>query len=217
MLLNAVERKIMVSIRKFTTAIFTAAVASFSFLVLQQNVHSQVLAQNSTQNYAGFAAEDEDKYFQPINRLNIFETVYTGECPGIELASQKIAFISDNTPTAPNRRVIITNVTNKEKSLDSLPYTDREYDQDQVSEDIKTTLGYEHKNKRFVVSEGQNKFKYEIVQIEEENDREFEKVIETGYFLATVEKLTEYREKNSYQQPQYDKDGEITGYTKVCS
>ena len=160
--------------------------------------------------------EDEDKYFQPTNRLKVVETIYTGECSGTEIKGQKVVFISDNLPTAPDRRVIITNITNAEKNLASQPFTDREYEQDLLSEDIEISLGYEHDNGKFIVSEGENQFEYEIVQIEREGEQEYETVLDTGSFNATVDKLTEYEERNGYPVAEKDKDGKIIGYRTQC-
>jgi hypothetical protein len=131
-----------------------------------------------------------------INSFVIPEIIYTGECPGTKLESQEAMFFSNTTSTAPNRRVIITNVT-RGLNRDPLPYTDREYQEGQISEKTQVTLGLEHDEENFVVLAGQNQFNYEIVQIEEDDD--LETILEEGSFVATAQKESRYVERN--QEP----------------
>ena len=128
-----------------------------------------------------------------INSFVIPEIVYTGECPGTKLESQEAMFFSNTTSTAPDRRVLITNVT-RGLNRDPLPYTDREYEEGQISEKTEVTFGSKHDNRNFVVLPGKNQFKYEIVQIEE--DDEFETVLEEGIFSATAKKEPRYVQRN---------------------
>ena len=128
-----------------------------------------------------------------LNNFVIPEIVYTGECPGKKVENQKAMFFSNTTTTASDRRVIITNIT-RGLDRDPLPYTDREYQREQVSEETKVTLGVEHDKKNLVVLLGENQFKYEIVQVEE--DKDFETVLEEGTFSASVEKTETFVERN---------------------
>jgi Trypsin-like peptidase domain len=128
-----------------------------------------------------------------VNSFVISEIIYTGECPGKKLESQEAMFFSNTTNTAPNRRVIITNVT-RGLNRDPLPYTDREYEEGQISEKTKVTLGIEHDDGSLVVLAGQNQLEYEIVQIEENDD--FETVLEAGSFVATAQKESRHVERN---------------------
>ena len=128
-----------------------------------------------------------------VNNFVIPEIVYTGECPGRELESQEAMFFSNTTTTAPERRVVITNVTRGLKR-DPLPYADREYEEGQVSEETKVTIGSEHDKRNFVLLPGENQFKYEIIQPEEDED--FETVLETGSFKANVIKEERLIERN---------------------
>ena len=128
-----------------------------------------------------------------INSFVIPEIIYTGECPGTKLESQEAMFFSNTTTTAPDRRVLITNVT-RGLNRDPLPYTDREYEEEQISEKTKVTLGSKHDDGNFIVLAGKNQFKYEIVQIEEDDD--FETVLEEGSFVATAKKESRYVERN---------------------
>ena len=124
-----------------------------------------------------------------INSFVIPEIIYTGECPGTKLESQEAMFFSNTTSTAPDRRVLITNVT-RGLDRDPLPFTDREYEKEQISEKTKVTFGSKHDQRNFVVLPGKNQFKYEIVQIEEDDD--FETVLEEGSFNAIAKKQSRY-------------------------
>ena len=206
--------------KKVITAIFNIAAASFTVVVLSTSVQSQNSSENTAQKgYAGFAIEDDEGFFQPIDELSITQITYTGECPGYKYESEDIVFISDNTPTSPDRRVIITNVAETDPvfgRVDVQPYTDREYEQDEISEDIKLTIGSEHRDKRFVVREGENKFKYEIVQIEEKNDQEFEVILEEDFFSMNVNKPVEFKERNKIGENRYDSEGNYIYTDYVC-
>ena len=46
-----------------------------------------------------------------VNSFTIPEIIYTGECPGTKLETQEALFFSNTTATAPDRRVLITNIT----------------------------------------------------------------------------------------------------------
>ena len=128
-----------------------------------------------------------------VNNFIIPEIVYTGECPGTKLETQEALFFSNTTGTAPDRRVLITNVT---RGLDRnpLPFTDREYEEGQISEKTKVTIGSKHDKRNLVLLAGKNQFQYEIVQIEEDDD--FETVLEEGTFSVTVKKEPRYVERN---------------------
>ena len=122
-----------------------------------------------------------------INSFKIPEIIYVGECPGTKLENQEAMFFSNTTSTAPDRRVLITNVT-RGLNRDPLPYTDREYEEGQISEKTDVTLGSKHDDRNFIVLPGKNQFKYEIVQIEEDDD--YETVLEEGTFSAVAEKVS---------------------------
>ena len=128
-----------------------------------------------------------------VNNFVIPEIIYTGECPGRSLQSQNAMFFSNTTTTAPDRRVVITNVTRGLKR-DPLPYADREYDEGQVSEETEITFGSEHDRRNFVVLAGENQFQYEIVQPEENGD--LETVLEQGSFKVTATKEEQLVERN---------------------
>ncbi|MCC0177971.1 trypsin-like peptidase domain-containing protein [Waterburya agarophytonicola K14] len=132
-----------------------------------------------------------------VNDFIIPEIIYTGECPGNKLESQEAMFFSTTTATAPDRRVLITNVT-RGLSRDPLPFADREYEEGQVSEKTKVTIGSKHDKRNFVLLAGKNQFKYEIVQIEEDDD--FETVLEEGTFTATAKKEPRYVERSKVAQ-----------------
>ena len=174
---------------RIATVVLGMSVSSFSPYVLAQNSASESLVTDTSQtSYAGFAVE-EDKYFQAAQGL-VLEA--TKDC--IEKApGKKVVFISDKTPTADNRRVIITNITGNENNYrvfgndNTAPHTDKEYEQDQISEDITVAIGSQHIDRKLALIEGENKLKYEIVEIQEIDGQEFETVLETGHFLVTVQ------------------------------
>ena len=143
---------------------------------------------NGNSNNAGFEVVGS----AAVNNFVIPEIIYTGECPGRRLSSQEAMFFSNTTTTAPDRRVIVTNITRGLKR-DPLPFTDREYQQNQVSEETKITLGSEHEKRYFVVLAGENQFQYEIVQQEPED---LETVLESGTFSATATKEQRTVERN---------------------
>ena len=128
-----------------------------------------------------------------VNSFTIPEIIYVGECPGKKLESQEAMFFSNTTSTARDRRVLITNVT-RGLNRDPLPYTDREYEEGQISEKTKVTFGSKHSKRNFIVLPGTNQFKYEIVQIEEDDD--FETVLEEGSFIAVAKKASRYVQRN---------------------
>jgi Trypsin-like peptidase domain len=152
------------------------------------SVPTNSLTPNDSNGKAGFEIIGN----AAINSFIIPEIIYTGECPGKKSESQEAMFFSNTTTTAPNRRVIITNIT-RGLNRDPLPYTDREYEGGQISEKTNVTLGIEHDEENFVVLAGQNQFEYEIVQIEE-ND--LETVLESGSFVAMAQKESRYVERN---------------------
>ena len=149
------------------------------------------IAANENNGNAGFEVVGNAR----VNDFVIPEIVYTGECPGRKLESQEALFFSNTTSTAADRRVIITNVTRGLKR-DPLPYADREYESG-VSEETKVTIGTEHESRNFVVLPGVNQFKYEIVQVE---DNDLETVLEEGTFTATAEKSERYVERDKEER-----------------
>ena len=113
------------------------------------------------------------------NLIKFQQTEYVGQCPGTSISSgsRRGQFVSSSTPPAPNRRVIIRNVTEGMNS-DPYPYTDREYDKSRYSEGFSLYPGTSHDQQNFSVLKGENKFEYEI--------RENDKVIEQSSFTAQV-------------------------------
>lgn len=114
-----------------------------------------------------------------INLIQFKRADYVGQCPGTGFSPNVISarFASTKTPPAPNRRVVIQNVT-PGMETDPYPYTDRSYDRGELSEDFELRVSKEHKTRSFSVLEGENKFSYQI--------KENEQVIEEGSFTAQV-------------------------------
>ena len=205
----------MVFKSKFFTATIGLAISFFPLSALTQDTLAQdSLPNDSSKNYVGFAVEDDDGNFQIVSKLNLENTQ---NCPD-KAPKQEVAFISDNIPTAGERRVIITNVTKNDvgssvfKNAQEIPYTDREYEQDRISEDIEIAIGAEHIDEKFVVSLGTNLLQYEIVEIREENG-EIEEVLETGEFSVNIE--TTNSSDGLFGSP--DSSSELPNFSSYCS
>ena len=195
-----------------TTAILTIAL----IFMPQKMAWTQDTTAESENNAgkAGFILPGN--YFETVpESISLIETTYTGECPGTKVESKEVVFFSENTPTAEDRRVLIRNVTAGEAESELQPFTDRKYeDEAQISEEIKISLGNRHDDKRFVMTDGENKLKYEVVQIEEENGEEFEVVLETGYFTTQIEKTTLLESRDKEERETEIDDSTIT--IEVC-
>ncbi|MEG4802579.1 hypothetical protein QUB63_13240 [Microcoleus sp. ARI1-B5] len=126
---------------------------------------------------AQFRVKNENSF--NINMIQFKRVEYVGQCPGSGISpdSQSARFVSSKTPPAPNRRVLIKNVTDGMET-NPYPYTDRSYDKGEFSEDFAFKLGSSHKTRTFSVLEGENKFAYEI--------KENNQVIEQGALTAQV-------------------------------
>ncbi|KAM3095386.1 hypothetical protein ACKFKG_13765 [Phormidesmis sp. 146-35] len=119
----------------------------------------------------------------PLNQANFVMTEYFGDCQSTVISELEASFISEKTPPAPHRRVIIRNVT-QGVSANPYPYTDREYDERRpTSETARASLGNTHDRRRFNLVEGNNEFQYEI--------KERNRVIDSGKFSAQVLKRLE--------------------------
>ncbi len=149
---------------------------------------------------AAFSAESVGLRFGARSQLNQAEfsvIEYFGDCAGVQTSELAASFISDKTPPAPYRRVIIHNIT-KGISANPYPFTNREYDERRSSsETARTTLGTTHDGKYFNLIEGANEFEYEI--------KERDRVIDSGKFSAQIAK--------SFQRVHRDAEWETK---KVC-
>src|SRR6476661_6638348 len=84
-------------------------------------------------NEAQFRVKNENSF--NINLIQFKRAEYVGQCPGSVISpdSQSARFVSRKTPPAPNRRVLIKNVTDGMET-NPYPYTDRSYDKGEFSE-----------------------------------------------------------------------------------
>jgi hypothetical protein len=123
-----------------------------------------------------------------LNQGKLTETVYFGECSGIEAEFKPARFTSTKTQPDNKRRVIVRNIT-RGLASDPLPYTNREYQTGRASEATQIEFGTKHSPKRFRVLPGANEFEYEV--------RDRKKVIDSGRFTATIAKLTKRIERNA--------------------
>ncbi len=196
--------------KQIVSVIFGCVISLQPSSALGENDLANNLSENGSQeNYTGFMVEDDDGYFQPIEKITLENTK---NCPDIA-PGKKVTFVSDSMATADNRRVIITNNTQNENNNsifgnnNTAPFTDREYTRDFISEDIKIAIGSQHIDKKFIVSEGQNLFGYEIIDVEEKNGQEIETIVETGQFSLIVETPKFDREKLAHLQNALEKTG----------
>ncbi|MBD2580368.1 hypothetical protein [Oscillatoria sp. FACHB-1406] len=99
------------------------------------------------------------------NRASFDRVQYVGQCSGVtyvpgELRAQ---FVSATTPPAPGLRALLRNAT-RGIGGDTLPFTDREYDEGRYSEGFDLKIDYEHNQRNFSVITGTNEIEYEIKQ-----------------------------------------------------
>lgn len=114
----------------------------------------------------------------------VFEqVVYTGSCPGNDMAAVRGYFFDPEVPTLPNRRVKVVNVTPGMAS-NPFPFTDREYESGGRSEKIDFYPGSTHRQRWFSVAEGMNDFEVTYT--------EGGRVIGTKQFSFPVTVLTRY-------------------------
>jgi hypothetical protein len=139
----------------------------------------------------------------PLNQANFLITEYFGDCQGTQISELEASFISEKTPPAPYRRVIIRNVT-QGVSASPYPYTDREYDERRPSsETARTALGNTHDRRRFNLVEGNNEFEYEI--------KERDRVIDSGKFSAQILKSWQRVESNAtWEQKKICKNSSVS-------
>ena len=134
----------------------------------------------------GFVVEGNPQ----LNVLPIPVTEYTGECPGTDVGYKRAWFTSSKTPPRRGLRVKIRNIT-RGMDPENIPYTDREYDGTNTSEETKITFGTSHTRRRFVVMDGvANRFEYEIFKKKDKS------VIERGDFIVQVQKKVSTEERN---------------------
>jgi hypothetical protein len=85
-------------------------------------------------------------------------------------------FISSKTPPAPGLRVMIQNQT---VGSETLPYTDREYDQGSRSQSFTVSPGDAHKSKYLALLAGDNRMTYQI--------KRGDRVIDSGEFMVKLD------------------------------
>jgi hypothetical protein len=144
---------------------------------------------------------------QQLNKIPIYEMVYTGECPGLSQEIKPARFISSKTPPNEHQRVVIRNITPGMEG-DRSPYTNREYHRGRTSEATQMELGTKHSSKRFRVTGGENQFEYEI--------RQRQQVIDSGRFTAVIDRITQKRDRSaSWYEDQVCANSAVDA--KVCA
>ncbi|MDZ8053446.1 MAG: hypothetical protein RMX68_013935 [Aulosira sp. ZfuVER01] len=119
-----------------------------------------------------------------LNKTIVDAIEFVGTCPGFR--QEKIVgwFIDKEVPTAKDRRVRIVNEKLQDSS-ERVPYTDREYQQENgKSEKIVFDFADSHKKTKFVIRPGLNEFSYVIY--DGQYDKPNMQVIKKGSFSVEV-------------------------------
>ncbi len=132
----------------------------------------------------------------------INDTRFIGDCPGIRTGDIRTNFLSITTPPSPGLRVMIENIGIPLNRNDH-PYTDREYEQPQGSEDFIVKIGNSHNDQYLAVTDNSlpmfnrsNSFRYRI--------QRGEQVIETGAFAARFRvEVTQENRRAIVEQERY--------------
>jgi hypothetical protein len=128
-----------------------------------------------------------------LNRINVTATKYVGSCPGFEQDKIIGWFWDKGIPVVKGRRVRITNLSLEGFSA-QVPYSDREYEENNKSEKIVFDFGDNHDTNKFIVHQGVNNFSYIIYDGDYESQDMH--IIKEGQFTAEFERniLTEHRD-----------------------
>ncbi len=103
-------------------------------------------------------------------------------------------------PVAPNLVVKLENYA-RGLSPQKPPYTVRDYDQGRASEKIKFKFGTEHNKVNFIVREGLNPIKYQII---DETNRRERVILKSGMFMLKVGvDQTVYKRNMEYSDGSY--------------
>jgi hypothetical protein len=114
-----------------------------------------------------------------FNKATIDITNFIGQCPGRDVSKVETYFLTDKTPIAPSRRVVIRNIS-KTVANNPYPFADREYDRDGKSEGTIFYPAFNHDQRILAVSEGKNTFDFII------SDNNKSKFVSSGVFDVNV-------------------------------
>ena len=137
---------------------------------------------------------------ESLKYISIPRTVYVGQCPGERNGKTEGYFVDYNTPVAPNLVVKLENYA-RGLSPQKPPYTIRDYDQGRASDKIKFKFGTEHNKVNFIVREGLNPIKYQII---DETNRRERVILKSGMFMLKVGvDQTVYKRNMEYSDGSY--------------
>ncbi|MEO1378296.1 MAG: hypothetical protein AAFW70_29305, partial [Cyanobacteria bacterium J06635_10] len=120
-----------------------------------------------------------------LNKKIVTVIKYVGSCPGRARESIIGRFVHNEVPTVKKRRVRIFNQT-LENISEEVPYTDRKYKKNDISQKIRFDFGTNHRGSRFVIQPGINQLSYSIYN--GKYGKSNMEVIKEGSFSVEVKK-----------------------------
>ena len=162
--------------------LFILILIAFSQNTLIQSIKASELESGSQEDKVEDFLGIETINSESLKYILIPRTVYVGQCPGAKNGKTEGYFVDYNTPVAPNLVVKLENYA-RGLSPQRPPYTVRDYDKGRASEKIKFKFGTEHNKVNFIVREGLNPIKYQII---DETNRKERVIIKSGMFMLKV-------------------------------
>ena len=180
--------------------LFVLTLIAFSQTALIQAIKGSELESGSQEDKVEDFLGIETLNSESLKYISIPRTVYVGQCPGEKNGKTEGYFVDYNTPVAPNLVVKLENYA-RGLSPQKPPYTVRDYDQGRASEKIKFKFGTEHNKVNFIVREGLNPIKYQII---DETNRRERVVLKSGMFMLKVGvDQTVYKRNMEYSDGSY--------------
>ena len=155
---------------------------TFSQTALIQTIKASELESGSQEDNIEDFIGIETINSESLKYISIPKTVYVGECPGARNGKTEGYFVDYNTPVAPNLVIKLENYA-RGLSPQRPPYTEKDYDKGRASDKIKFKFGTEHNKVNFIVKEGLNPIKYQII---DETNRRERVIIKSGMFILKV-------------------------------
>ena len=162
--------------------LFILILITFSQNTLIQSIKASELESGSQEDKVEDFLGIETINSESLKYISIPRTVYVGQCPGARNGKTEGYFVDYNTPVAPNLVVKLENYA-RGLSPQRPPYTVRDYDQGRASDKIKFKFGTEHNKVNFIVREGLNPIKYQII---DETNRKERVILKSGMFMLKV-------------------------------
>ena len=162
--------------------LFIFTLITFSQTALIQSIKASEFVSGSQEDEVEDFLGIESINSESLKYISIPRTVFVGECPGERNGKTEGYFVDYNTPVAPNLVVKLENYA-RGLSPQRPPYTERDYDQGRASDKIKFKLGTEHNKVNFIVKQGLNPIKYQII---DETNRKERVILKSGMFMLKV-------------------------------